>query len=270
MKFTVIGNPVLQSKSPQIHLAFAKQMAINDFTYDCTLAPLDQFPAIITQLIQQQFTGANITLPFKEQAYSLADECSEPARIAKAANTLHFRKDGSIFADNTDGIGFITDIQQNLVYSIANKNILILGAGGAVRGILYPLLQQNPNRVTIANRNLAKAQCLYEDFKAYGNLNVASYEQLNKPYDLIIDGTSFAAWPLSFDKRCLFQCERVYDLKYSTAKTALLQLAQANGIIHYSDGIGMLIEQAAVSFYVWTGIRPSTSQIANLLNNTGK
>jgi len=249
--FTVIGNPVQHSQSPLIHAQFAKQTGL-DVTYTKTEAPLDGFAQTIQQLIAEGYHGANVTVPFKEQAYKIANIKSEAVQIAKAANTLKFTPDGTITAENTDGAGFVNDIQNNLHYSLKNKIILILGAGGAARGILHPVLMQQPNKIVIANRTHEKAVQLANEFKQYGNINPLPFASLQSEFDLIIDTTSFDAWPLPVDDKIIQSTAMIYDVKYADIPTPILQHAKTLGVKQLADGTGMLLEQAAKSFQFWT------------------
>jgi shikimate dehydrogenase len=256
-RLTVIGNPIAHSRSPEIHQQFAKQLNI-PIIYTKTLCEINDFESCLKRLIQHGFHGANITLPFKEMAFRLSDIQTESARIAKAANTLKFLPEGKILAHNTDGLGFLKDLEDYHHYSITHKRVLILGAGGAVRGLLHPLLTQVPNQVLIANRTLSRAENLAREFNAYGMLTVERYETLHDQFDIIIDGTSFDAWPLPVPEHVIENAEMIYDLKYGNFPTPLMSIAKDKGIKYITDGFGMLLEQAAESFYFWTGVRPST------------
>ena len=262
----VIGNPIKQSKSPWIHQQFAKQFAL-EIEYSTLEINKADFKKTINEFKNQQAIGLNITVPFKEEAFLLADEVSERARIAKAVNTFLFKKNGAIFGDNTDGIGLVKDLQQNLSYTLENKNILILGAGGAVRGLLYPLLQASPKSITLSNRTLNKAIELAVEFKEQGSLQVCSLQEINKKqFDLIIEGTSamnfFEQLTDIFD---LSAVSMVYDLKYQSLATPFLDWAKKQGAQVVSNGIGMLIEQAAYAFQLWTGKYPDTRPVLRLI-----
>ncbi len=259
-KLTVIGNPIAHSKSPWIHQQFAKQGGL-DVSYDKTESPLDGFKSTVLCLKSRGYGGANITAPFKEEAYRLADIKSEHAKIAGAANMLTFSADGSIYADNVDGRGLITDIQINHNYALKNKKILILGAGGAVRGILHPILETNPQIVIIGNRTESKAKNLAEEFSQYGNILSLKFNELSDDYDVIIDGTSFTAWPLPISDEVFIHCSLIYDLKYSDKLTQILEKATALKVNSCLNGFGMLVEQAAEAFTLWTGFKPDTSLI---------
>lgn len=260
-KLTVIGNPIQQSKSPWIHSHFAVQFSDLNVEYSKTESPLDAFKKSVFDFKNSGGNGANVTVPFKEQAYQLCDQHSERAHIAKAVNTLKFMDNGLIYGDNADGSGFIRDVQQNHHYNLTDKKILFLGAGGAARGLLYPLLQTKPQSVVIANRTLKKAQNLAAEFSQYGNIAAKAFKELHAEFDVIIDCTSFDSWPLPIAKELFQKCALVYDLKYSDKATPILQQAMHYGVKHCLDGFGMLVEQAAESFALWTGLKPDTAVV---------
>ena len=265
-KYAVIGNPIAHSKSPQIHAAFAKQTN-QDISYEGVLAPLDGFAATIQDLINKGFKGANVTVPFKFEAYKICDSLSARAISSGsgAVNTLTFFSNGEIHGDNTDGVGLRNDIEQNLGFSIANKHILILGAGGAAHGILNSLL--GVSSITIANRTHGKALQLVMAIKDY-EAKASTFESLEKPYDLIINATSTGltgkALPVPdiifSHNSCL-----AYDMMYGR-ETPFMAQARANGA-QVADGLGMLVEQAAEAFYLWRGMRPETAPVIAMLRN---
>jgi shikimate dehydrogenase len=258
-KLTVIGNPIQHSKSPWIHSRFAAQFSNLNVDYTKTESPLDAFEQTVFAFRDSGGNGANVTMPFKEQAYRLCDEHSERAKIAKAVNTLKFMDNGTIYGDNADGIGFIRDVQHNHNYDLAGKRILLLGAGGATRGLLYPLLQTKPQSVVIANRTLTKAQHLADEFRQYGDIEAKEFKALQAEFDVMIDCTSFDSWPLPLTKDIFQNCTLVYDLKYSDKPTPILLQAADYGVKQYLNGFGMLVEQAAESFALWTGFKPNTA-----------
>ncbi|NNM59129.1 MAG: shikimate dehydrogenase [Legionellales bacterium] len=260
-KLTVIGNPIAHSKSPLIHAEYARQSGF-EVMYDKTESPLNDFKSTIQILQKNGYYGANVTAPFKEEAYELSASSSDRAKIARAANILIFLADGSIHADNADGSGLITDIQINHTYALKNKKILILGAGGAVRGILYPILQTNPQVVIIANRTESKAKSLADEFSHYGKILPSVFNEMNDDdYDVIIDATSFDAWPLPVSDKIFTHCSLVYDLKYSHELTPVLEKATRYGVKKCLNGFGMLVEQAADAFALWTGFKPDTAAL---------
>ncbi len=263
-KYAVIGNPIAHSKSPQIHAEFAKQTR-QDISYEAVLAPLDGFKAKIHELIELGYKGANVTVPFKFEAYDLCDfrHATATTSGAHAVNTLIFNN-GKIDGENTDGIGLRNDIEQNLGFSIANKNILILGAGGAAHGVLNSLI--GANSITIANRTPEKALEMVMRISDY-DARAMAFEALDTPYDLIINATSTGltdtALPIPnaiFAKDCL-----AYEMMYGR-ETPFMAQARAVGA-QVADGLGMLVEQAAEAFYLWRGIRPKTAPVIAMLRN---
>lgn len=266
--YAVIGNPIAHSKSPVIHSEFAK-LTGEDIRYTTLLAPIDDFAGSVAVFIKQGGKGLNVTVPFKQEAYKLANTLSERAQLAQAVNTLKFDH-GLIYGDNTDGAGLVRDIQDNLGFSMQHKRILVLGAGGAARGVILPLLEQQPESFTIANRTADKAHELKQQFASYGKIDGGGYESLTgQEFDLVINATSSslngALPPLPagvFARNSL-----AYDMMYGKGLTPFLSFAQTQGAAQLADGLGMLVEQAAESFFVWRGIRPATQPIINLLKN---
>lgn len=264
-KYAVIGNPIAHSKSPLIHAAFAKQTN-QDISYERILAPIDGFEATVKDLITQGFKGVNVTVPFKFEAYKICDSLSAQAISSGsgAVNTLTFLNNGKIHGDNTDGVGLHNDIVQNLGFSIANKHILILGAGGAAHGVLNSLL--GASSIMIANRTPERALELamgIQDCEA----RASTFESLEKPYDLIVNATSAGltdtALPIPdiiFSKNSL-----AYDMMYGR-ETPFMGQARAAGA-QVADGLGMLVEQAAETFYIWRGVRPQTAPVIAELRN---
>ncbi len=265
-RYAVVGNPIAHSKSPQIHQAFAKQTQ-QDISYEAILAPLDGFAATVHELIAQGYKGVNVTVPFKFEAFALCDNLSERAFAAGAVNTLTFA-DGKINGDNTDGAGLVNDITHNLGKSLQGKSILLLGAGGAAQGVLLPLLAAQPASLTIANRSLEKAHFMLQKIAAQNpvcNIMVSTYNNLQTEFDLIINATSTGlsdtALPIQdtiFVKNCL-----AYDMMYGL-ETPFMRLARINGA-QVSDGLGMLVEQAAEAFYLWRGVRPETAPMIKMM-----
>ena len=272
-KYAVIGNPIAHSKSPLIHQAFAAQTS-QDISYERILAPLEGFEATISDLIKQGYKGINVTVPFKFEALKFVAQhgvVNALAQTAGAINTISFTDDGNIIGDNTDGIGLINDITHNLKFDIRQKKVLLLGSGGAAFGVLQPLLNANPSLIVIANRTLSKAQdaakivsaliessqsearnsettCLAKPFDALADME----------FDLVINSTSTGltdtALPVPstiFAKNCL-----AYEMMYGR-ETPFMQQARESGA-QVADGLGMLVEQAAVAFYLWRGVRPET------------
>jgi shikimate dehydrogenase len=258
-RYGVVGNPIAHSKSPSIHAGFAAQTSQN-LTYERILAPLDGFVATVRNFIAEGGKGLNVTVPFKLEAHTLADELTERARMAGAVNTLKF-SDGRILADNTDGIGLVTDIQVNAGVSLKDKRVLLLGAGGAARGAILPLLQAQPASLTLANRSEDKAQALAQEFAACGHIEVAQFSTLRGAFDVVVNATSASLGnempPVPAE---IFNAATLaYDMMYANKPTVFLQFAHVQGAT-IRDGLGMLIEQAAEAFFVWRGVRPDTTK----------
>ena len=267
--YAVMGNPINHSKSPQIHTEFAEQTEQN-LVYSAIQVPLDSFVAEVDKFFKNG-KGLNITVPFKEQAWQYADSYSSRALRAGAVNTLIKKEDGSVHADNTDGVGMVRDIAVNHQTPMKNKRILVLGAGGAVRGILEPVLEEKPAKLVIANRTVEKAQALAEDFQGISEVTelsgcgFADLAELCKilPFDLIINGTSAS---LSGDlpplPDSIVGIETVcYDMMYGAHTTVFNQWATGLNAAKTIDGLGMLVEQAAESFTLWRGVRPDTQSV---------
>lgn len=263
--YGVFGNPIAHSKSPLIHGLFAEQTG-QAISYKPLLAPLDGFRETATQFFISG-SGANVTVPFKEQAFAFADQLSERAQRAKAVNTFKKLADGTLLGDNTDGAGLVNDLLNNHVV-LAGKKILILGAGGAVRGVLEPLLAQSPAEVCIVNRTVEKAEQLACEFADLGHMTAAGYDWIDAPVDIIINGTSASLSgelpPLanSLIKAGDTVC---YDMMYGKDTTVFNQWAQAQGAARTLDGLGMLVEQAAEAFFIWTGVRPNPKPVLEQL-----
>lgn len=253
-RFAVIGNPIEQSRSPELHHAFAQDLAI-ELEYSKRLAPLDGFIENVSAFFTEGGIGLNITVPFKEQAFAHCDQLTERAKIAKAVNTL-WMQDGLLHGDNTDGQGLVNAIQA-LGWSLTNSRILILGAGGATRGVIYPLAQAGAQYIEIANRTLPRAEQLVEDLQpclADTQLKASGLDQLAGEFDLVINATSAS---LSGDALLLPDTLRfnyAYEMAYGKASSFLQQAQQRK--IPYSDGYGMLVGQAIEAFYIWHGVRP--------------
>lgn len=260
--YAVWGNPIAQSKSPLIHHLFSQQTGIQ-LTYVAELGDLTQFEQQLIQFFQQGANGCNITAPFKERAFQLAHHHSERCQLAQACNTLKRMEDGSLYADNTDGAGLVTHLQQ-LNWLQPNQQILLLGAGGATKGVLYPLLQAQ-QKITLANRTLEKAIHLADKFAPFGEITATTLEQIpNQTFDLVINATSSGLHgqvaPVA--DRVLQQCTHVYDMQYSAnGVTPFIQHCQNLNIQQCSDGLGMLVAQAAHAFLLWEEIMPEISQL---------
>ena len=255
--YALFGNPITQSKSPNIHRQFAEQTG-QDMHYTKQLVALGEFEQAAQEFFDQGGKGLNITVPFKLNAFDFAQKRTARAERAGAVNTLAKLSDGSILGDNTDGIGMIHDMH-NLGWELEGKRILILGAGGAVRGILQPLLEENPAQVVIANRTYSKAEDLAKNFHDMGDVQAKTFEQLTgETFDLVINGTSASMQgelpPLP--DNLLAANANCYDMMYGAEPTIFLRWAQERGSAQMADGLGMLIGQAAEAFYLWRQIRP--------------
>jgi len=265
-RYAVIGNPVAHSKSPAIHAAFARQCG-QDLTYEAILAPPDGFRAAVAAFRQAGGRGMNVTLPFKLEALELADRPTARARLAGAANTLRFDADG-VFADNTDGIGLVRDMRDRLGFALSGRRILILGAGGAARGVVLPLLEEGPALLAIANRSADKAEALKTQFAAFGELRVGGFDDFaGGGFDLVINATSasLGAASLRLPAGLFAAGALAYDMVYGQGETPFLRDARAQGAARGADGLGMLVAQAAESFFLWRGLRPDTAPVLALL-----
>jgi len=259
-KYLVLGNPIAHSKSPFIHQSFAKQTN-QVMSYDKKLVELDDFETFISQFKEQGGKGCNITVPFKERAYALSQELSARAKAAGAVNTLIFTDNGLIKGDNTDGQGLVEDLLSNHV-ELVNQRILIIGAGGAARGSIFPLLEQKPKSITIANRTVEKAQCLVSEFD-HIDLDAQELQNLTANFDVIINSTSASLSNqlpnISPDVIANASC--CYDMAYGNKPTCFIEWAKELGVPKTIDGLGMLVGQAAESFRVWRGIKPKIQAI---------
>jgi len=269
-RYTLFGNPVEHSLSPRIHTLFAEQ-AQRRIEYTTTLASEATFADDVRQFRDSGAQGCNVTVPFKQLACELCDNLDQAAQVAGACNTIKFQSDGKLAGYNTDGSGLLYDLKKNKGLSLAGKTILILGAGGATRGVLEPLLSEQPSRVIIANRTVEKATALVEIFKNQGAIESLSFEELQAlsaaPFDLVINATSAS---LSDDlppvPEGVFGSDTcAYDFSYSrdaeNPATAFTRFADERGCRETSDGLGMLLEQAADAFFIWQDVRPKTRMI---------
>lgn len=267
--YAVIGHPVSHSKSPRIHSLFAEQTG-ESVEYTAIQAPMEDFEGTVRDFFERGGKGLNVTVPFKEQAWALADKRTERAEKAGAANTLFQDKDGALVADNTDGCGLVRDLVNNHGVDLAGKRILVLGAGGAVRGVLGPLLAEHPSELVVANRTLARAETLASLFAPEAGdtrLAACGFDQPDSPFDVIINGTSASLKgdlpPLS--PSVIGDGTVVYDMMYSLQTTTFNQWALEHGAVQVFDGLGMLVEQAAESFRVWRGVCPGTAAVIETL-----
>ena len=262
MDFLVLGSPIAHSLSPVIHKSFAKEFSIH-LNYDKDEVKQDALKAKLEQLYQQGVSGLNLTSPLKEKGYELTVELSERAKQAKAVNTLK-RIDAGWYGDNTDGIGLVQDITVNNGVRLTDQKVLILGAGGATRGILGPILAEKPQLVYIANRTKQKALAIMDDFKSYGNIGAGSYDELSKrSFDVIIHATSLGVqgkipdMPKDFSPNGSF----CYDLSYANASKPFIKWATERGALQAVSGLGMLVEQAAAGFLLWHDKKPQTKDV---------
>lgn len=266
--YAVIGNPIAHSKSPLIHNTFAQTLGEN-LVYERVLAPLGEFAATVDKLrAERGLRGLNITVPFKIDAYNYATSLTQRARDAGAINCLKFTASGDALGDNFDGIGLLRDVVVNENTALQGKRILILGAGGATRGLLSPFLAEKPASITVANRTLEKAQALARDWAAQGEVIACGYEALSsQTFDVILHATSatLSAQTLPINASLFAHCALAIDLTYGKGLTPFLALAKAAGVPRFNDGVGMLGEQAADAFEWWRGVRPPTAEVIKLL-----
>ncbi|MBX3610941.1 MAG: shikimate dehydrogenase [Hydrogenophaga sp.] len=261
-RYAVIGHPIAHSQSPRIHAAFAQATA-QDLSYVAIEAPLDGFAATVQAFRAGGGRGVNVTLPFKLQACQLANDPSEAARLAGAANALKFEGE-RIVADNFDGIGLVNDIQRNLGHALRGRRVLLLGAGGATRGALLPIAQQGPATLAVANRTADKAHGLRTDFAAHVTLNSGGYADLaGEAFDVVINATSagLSGEALPLPDGLFAPGALAYDMVYGKGLTPFLRQARAAGVSALADGVGMLVEQAAEAFAWWRGVRPDTRDV---------
>lgn len=269
-RYAVFGYPIKHSKSPRIHALFAQQTQ-QALIYTAEEVPAGKFAPTAKTFFKNGGRGLNCTVPLKELAFKFADRLSERARFAKAVNTLALQIDGSILGDNTDGIGLVTDLTVNHQISLTGKRLLILGAGGATRGIVRPLMIENPAEIVIANRTVEKAVNLAAEFQELGdNIHGCGFPELeNRQFDLILNATSASLSnqlpPLPQDLLAPNAC--CYDLAYGNEPTAFVVWGQEHQALKSVDGLGMLVEQAAEAFYLWRGVRSKTQAVIELLNS---
>lgn len=272
--YAVVGCPIGHSKSPLIHRLFAEQTQ-QDLVYEALLIDTDNttFQYEMEMLKMKGYKGINITVPFKLDAFEYADELTSRAQTAHAVNTFSFREDGSILGDNTDGQGLVNDIEMNANTSFKDKKVLILGAGGAVQGILEPLLAKLPGMVHIANRTAKRAEVLGQRFESNTPMTASGWDDIpQQAFDIIINGTSASLDnkipPISTD--VIGENSLVYDMMYAAEPTVFLNWAkQAQPNCQIRDGLGMLVGQAAEAFYQWRGIHPETASVIKTLKEMG-
>ena len=260
-QYYVVGHPISHSLSPTMQALFAQQTG-ESLRYGALDIMPGGFVKTLNRLKAQGVMGVNVTLPYKQEAHDYASELTNRAKQAGAVNTICFHKNGSVVGDNTDGVGFMVDLCHRHHQVLKEKRILVLGAGGAARGVLPVIFAEKPACVVIANRTIVKAEQLAGQFQALGQIKVVGYEQLSGQFDLIIHTTSVGlgseVLPL---KSSIFKGAFCYDLAYAKALTPILQMAKGHGASGVADGRGMLVEQGAEAFYLWRGIRPQTSDV---------
>ncbi|WP_455211168.1 shikimate dehydrogenase [Kaarinaea lacus] len=270
--YAVMGNPVAHSKSPKIHQLFAQQTQ-QRITYEAILVDVGGFEQAVGNFVATGGKGLNITVPFKQEAWKLVDKRSQRAQLAGAVNTIIVNEDRILTGDNTDGVGLVRDLIQNHRITVQAKTVLLVGAGGAARGVLEPLLQENPELVLIANRTPDRAHELAKQFSKSGNVKGCAFTALAQPsqaFDLIINATSASlhseipAIPASVISQQSF----CYDMMYGAKPTAFMRWVTQQGAAQSVDGLGMLVEQAAESFYLWRGVRPHTTEVINALRQS--
>lgn len=264
--YAVFGHPIGHSKSPRIHHYFAKQTG-HDLLYTAQDVSPQCFETALRTFHAGGGKGLNCTVPLKEPAFRLADEVSPRASLCEAVNTLYWRED-RLHGDNTDGVGLVRDLSVNLGIPLQGRRLLILGAGGAARGIVGPLLEKAPREIVIANRTLSRAEELAERFSSHGPVKVMAFAQLaGQQFELIVNATSASLQgdlpPIPNGVLAPGGC--CYDLMYSEQPTAFVQWGEAQGARLSIDGLGMLVEQAAEAFFLWRGVRPATSPVIEKL-----
>jgi shikimate dehydrogenase len=268
-RYAVFGHPISHSQSPRIHTLFAEHTG-QDLVYTAKDVPSESFEATARGFFQEGGKGLNCTVPLKELAYSFAGQLSERARRAKAVNTLALLPDGGILGDNTDGAGLVRDLTGNLGLALAGRRLLILGAGGASRGILAPLLELQPARLLVANRTVSKAEALAAEFSDMGTVEACGFEGLaGECFDVILNATAASLGgdlpPLP--DGILAAGGACYDLAYGKAPTPFVRWGIAAGAALSVDGLGMLVEQAAEAFWLWRGVRPETRPVLATLDS---
>lgn len=262
-RYAVFGFPISHSKSPFIHQQFAKQTG-QQIRYEAEEVRPENFDAAVDVFFKEGGKGLNCTVPLKELAYEKVDQLTERAKFSGAVNTIKRQDDGSLLGDNTDGIGLLTDLRVNLGVDIEGKRVLVLGAGGASRGIIGPLLKEKPLAFYLANRTVAKAKAMEELFAPIGVIQACSYESLHgHQFDIVLNATSASLTgqlpPLA--DQLLAEGALCYDLAYSQEPTAFMLWAQQQKARLIKDGLGMLVEQAAHAFYLWRGVMPNSQTV---------
>jgi shikimate dehydrogenase len=268
-RYAVFGHPIKHSKSPRIHRLFAEQTG-QSLEYTAQDVPAEQFQSAVTAFFATGGKGLNCTVPLKGLAWAFADNKTERAQLSQAVNTLAVQADGSVLGDNTDGKGLVTDLTANHAIALTGSRILILGAGGAGRGIIDPLLEQAPHSIVIANRTVEKAIDLAQAFHHKGVVSGCGFDDLqNQQFDLILNATSASLSdqlpPLP--DALLAENGVCYDLAYGNEPTAFVRWGLRQNAAKSLDGLGMLVEQAAEAFFIWRGVRPEARPVIELLNS---
>lgn len=267
--YAVFGNPISHSKSPLIHAAFARQTG-QDMDYQAILAPLGDFAGSVAEFRAQGGAGANVTVPFKEQAFQLATRHTDRALAAGAVNTLKFENDGTLLGDNTDGAGLVRDIESNLGIPLRDTRVLLIGAGGAAAGVLQPILDREPAMVVVTNRTPEKAARLVaRAIHGRTAVTACAFDQLRHEFDVVINATSASlSGKVPALPPGLFALDSLaYDMMYSQDDTTFMTWARGQGATQVSDGLGMLVEQAAESFYLWRRVHPHTAPVIQMLRS---
>ena len=268
-RYAVIGNPIVHSRSPEIHEAFARQTG-QDMRYERILGPLDGFAAAVDAFRAAGGRGMNVTLPFKLQAFAYSPRRTPRAEAAGAVNTLRF-DDGSVLGDNTDGAGLAHDLTRNLGLRLSGARILLLGAGGAAQGVVLPLLEHRPACLVVANRTPDKAASIASMFRDHGPVSACGLAELTgRRFDVVVNATSAAIGGAAPDlcPDIFADGAFAYEMMYGKGETPFLSLARDAGAGGWADGLGMLVEQAAESFLLWRGIRPDTRPVLAMLRGT--
>ncbi|HET7922888.1 MAG TPA: shikimate dehydrogenase [Gammaproteobacteria bacterium] len=266
-RYAVIGHPVAHSRSPQIHAEFAR-LTGQPVHYARIEATADGFIAAVREFLVSGGRGLNVTQPFKEQAFALCHVHTPRAQRARAVNTLYVHEDHTLAGDNTDGAGLVSDLRRNHQLTLRGSHVLILGAGGAARGILPALMDQQPAGIRLANRTAARARHLAASLEGEQRIAGGGYDELDacNGFDLVINATSASLSgelpPLPSD--LLNPGAVCYDLSYADRPSLFMHWAEREGAAQVLDGWGMLVEQAAESFYVWRGVRPPTATLLAL------
>lgn len=266
-RYAVIGNPIAHSKSPVIHAEFARQTG-QDISYERILAPVDGFRAAVDRFRAEGGSGLSVTLPFKLEACAYATQLSDRAEAAGAVNQLKFEGADS-FGDNTDGAGLVRDLEFNLRVHLTGRRLLLVGAGGAAQGAIVPLLGRQPAELVVANRTLAKAEALAARFAARGPIRAVSFEKLDARFDVVLNATaaSIGGECPPLPASVYEDCALAYEMMYGRGQTLFMEQALAAGAARVSDGLGMLVEQAAEAFELWRGVRPATAPVLVLLRS---